>query len=190
MTVTMPDPSVQKKRIKLDDLDPNKITPHGDRYLLEMLEVDETTDSGIMLVRDPKNPRAVEEDLGLAVGVVLRGGSGHRLDVADQAVPVTTTEQKPNQAAFLVAVDPDTQSGVMMIPSTVPMPFGRGDVVICGKYVGTDLKIRGLDYKMVTQGHIIGHTGKRMNLDPVAVSPASVPCANPVDAEAEEDNDG
>jgi co-chaperonin GroES (HSP10) len=180
----------RKRLIKMDDLDPNKITPHGDRYLLEMMEVDETTDSGIVLVRDTNDPKAQEHDLGFAVGVILAKGGGHRLDVADQAVPITTTEQKPE--GLLVAVDPETKSGVMMIPSTVPMPFSRGDVVICGKYVGTEMKINGVEHKIVTQAHIIAHSGKRILLDQLTILPATVPCGNDPykeNGEASEDAD-
>jgi co-chaperonin GroES (HSP10) len=173
------------REVTIQDQDPLKLIPHGDRLLVEVVAVNETTDSGITLVREGN--KGTEVDLGWCAGVVINVGNGHRLDVPDQAVAISTEIKTDDKGApvdvhpFLVLADTATNSAVAMVPSTVPMPFARGMVVMCAKYAGSDIKLRGKQYKIITQAHVIGvFTGVKMAVgDTPKIESASIPCANP-----------
>jgi co-chaperonin GroES (HSP10) len=147
-------PTYEKRRIALSSQDPLSFIPHGDRLLVEVLELDETLDSGIILVRP--DDQSKEHEVGWCPAVVWNVGSGHRLDTPDQAVAIQTTEKDLTPQNHLVALDPDTGSGVVMAPSKVPMPFVREQVVMVAKYAGSDIKMRGRDFKVITQAHVLG----------------------------------
>lgn len=155
----------EQRVVSFHDTDPLSVMPHGDRLLVEILFVDETTKSGIELVR--QNEKDKEHDLGWSAGVVINVGSGHRLDTPDQAVVIKTTEKGLNDSIGLVAVDPDTGDGVIMAQSKVPMPFKRGMVVLLAKYAGSELKLRDKTYRIITQAHVIAVlTGVKMRVGP------------------------
>ena len=103
--------------------------------------------------------------------MVINVGNGHRMDVPDQAVALATeidVDDKGNPInvhPFLRIADPKTRTAVAMMPSTVPMPFARGMVVMCARYAGSDIKLRGKDYKIITQAHVIAvFTGIKMQV--------------------------
>ena len=174
--------------VRFQDQDPLTIIPHGDRLLVEVLAVNETTDSGIIVVRDEKNK---EHDLGWSAGVVISVGNGHRLDTPDQAVVIQSKmEQDGTDEAgnakykaheYIRLADTETGSSVAMIPSTVPMPFARGMVVMCARYAGSDIQLQGKPYKIITQAHVIAvFSGIRVNVgdDQPIIKRATVPCGD------------
>jgi co-chaperonin GroES (HSP10) len=155
---------VEEQRIvSLEEQDPLTLIPHGDRLLLEVLWVDETRASGIEIVRS--DDAAKETEMGWFAGLIINKGSGHRLDSPDQAILIKTTEKVTNEAARLVMVDDETGEGVWMAPSSVPMPFDRGMVVMGAKYAGSKIFLRGKEYRIITQSHVIGvFTGVKMRV--------------------------
>jgi co-chaperonin GroES (HSP10) len=156
---------IPKRKIRLSEQDPLTFIPHGDRILVEMLEVDETTPSGIELPR--MDDASKEHEVGWTAGVVVNVGSGHRMDVADQAVrmkAVITKEEAPT-VPYLRSFDDETHDGIFMIPSTVPMPFARGMVIMLAKFAGSDIILAGIEHKVITQVHVLGvFTKLRLNV--------------------------
>lgn len=208
-------PFEDKHVVSIQDQDPLTLIPHGDRLLLEVVAVDETTPSGIVVART--DDKSKEHELGWSAGVVINVGNGHRLDVADQAVALATIVKQDDQGnlvdvhPFLRIADPETRTAVAMMPSTVPMPFVRGMVVMTARYAGSDIKLRGKEYKIITQAHVIGvFTGIKMQVGepPTHPSPEKlrqmIQAARPSqfdakglpilempnEGEAEEENDG
>lgn len=166
------DPRYARRKIKLSDQDPLTLAVHGDRLLLEMLEVDEETESGLLLVREDDIKK--EHVIGWSAGVIVNFGNGHRLDTPDQAVAVQTTEKKPTSENLLRFVDDETGSGIAMVPSTVPMPFARGMVVMVAKHAGSDILLQGREYKIVTQTHVLT-TFAKLRLNVGAPQPQEAP---------------
>lgn len=145
---------VKRRQISLKDADPLAFVPHGDRLLVEVLDLDETTESGITLVRT--DDKGKEHEVGWSAGVIINVGSGHRLDTPDQAVVLKSSKNEVSPATGIVAADDDSGEAVFMAPSTVRMPFTRGMVVMVAKYAGSDILLRGMPFKVVTQAHILG----------------------------------
>jgi hypothetical protein len=184
--------SSAKREVSIQDQDPLKLIPHGDRLLVEVVAVDDSIPMAdgkkLLIERD-------DFDRGWAAGVVINVGNGHRLDVPDQAVALATeidVDDKGNPVnvhPFLRIADPKTRTAVAMMPSTVPMPFARGMVVMCARYAGSDIKLRGKDYKIITQAHVIAvFTGIKMQVgEPPEPLPIVEMSAN---GEAEDDADG
>lgn len=154
---------VKRRIISLADTDPLSFIPHGDRLLVEVLELDETTASGIKLVRT--DDAGKEHEVGWSAGVVINVGSGHRLDTPDQAVALHTKAEVGDVGAGPLKIYDDvTQHGIVMVPSTVPMPFFRTQVIMLAKYSGSDIILRGMPFKVITQAHVLGVFSK-MRLD-------------------------
>ena len=89
-----------------------KLKPLGDRVVVKMTEVEETTKSGILLTGSAK--------------------------------------EKP-EVAEVVAVGP----GGMVDGKEVVMTLSVGDRVIVGKYSGTEVKLDGVEYMVVSQSDIL-----------------------------------
>jgi co-chaperonin GroES (HSP10) len=160
-------PLVPKRKIRLSEQNPLDFIPHGDRILVEMLDVDEDTASGIVVVRTDDVGK--EHEVGWTAGVVVNVGSGHRMDVADQAVRMKSVVTKEEIAAakvpFLKTYDDETQDGIFMVPSTVPMPFFRRQVIMLAKFAGSDIILSGIEHKVITQVHVLGvFTKLRLNV--------------------------
>lgn len=153
------------RAVSIRDTDPLSLIPHGDRLLVEVLLVDETTAGGIHLART--NDSGAETDMGWAVGLVVNVGNGHRLDTPDQAVALSSTEKGPG--GLVVMVDPDVNAQpntVVMVPSTVPMPFVRGMVVLLAKYSGSELKFHDRTFRVITQAHVLAvFSNVKMNVE-------------------------
>ena len=88
------------------------LKPLSDRVVVTMVEVEETTKSGIILTASAK--------------------------------------EKP-QVAEVIAVGP----GAMQDGKLVPMTVKVGDKVITSKYSGTEIKLDGKDYIVVSQSDIL-----------------------------------
>lgn len=159
----------ERKVVSIADQDPLTLIPHGDRLLVEVVDVDDS----IPLADGKKLLVELGEERGWAAGVVVNVGSGHRMDVPDQAVRMKTKLERDDKGEVLIDkihphlryADPDTDEAIAIVPSTVPMPFSRGMVVMCARYAGSDIKLRGKPYKIITQAHVIAvFTGVRMNV--------------------------
>ena len=156
---------VPKRKIRISEQNPLDFIPHGDRILVEMLEVDEETASGIQVVRT--DDKGKEHEVGWTAGVVVNVGSGHRMDVADQAVRMSAKipDDKVAVTPLLKSYDNETHDGIFMVPSTVPMPFSRGQVIMLAKFAGSDIILQGVEHKVITQVHILGIFSKlRLNV--------------------------
>jgi co-chaperonin GroES (HSP10) len=148
------------------DLDPAKMKPLGDRYLVEVLEVEEEqTPTGLFLPSD-------RMDHGTwAIGVVCAVGNGHRLEVSDhvavipegyQAVEgLTQEEQMARRANALSYMTPamGDHSTVMRPLATVPMFHYVGDVLFLERYSGRQFTVGGRLYRFVSQVDVLGFTG-------------------------------
>lgn len=156
---------VPKRKIRISEQNPLDFIPHGDRILVEMLEVDEETASGIQVVRT--DDAGKEHEVGWTAGVVVNVGSGHRMDVADQAVRMSAKipDDKVAVTPLLKSYDNETHDGIFMVPSTVPMPFSRGQVIMLAKFAGSDIILQGVFHKIITQVHVLGIFSKlRLNV--------------------------
>lgn len=89
-----------------------KLKPLADRVVVKMVEVEETTKSGIILTASAK--------------------------------------EKP-QVAEVIAVGPGAEKDGKLTPMSVKV----GDKVITSKYSGTEIKIDGTEYIIVSQGDIL-----------------------------------
>lgn len=108
--------SVTADTFRSFDVKIDEIELIGDRYLLEILEAEQVTASGIHLPgQDPENT-------GWQVGRVLAVGNGHRLE----------NEQ------------------------TIPMFFKVGDLVICERFSGRDLRLEGRKVVVMNQTSCFG----------------------------------
>ena len=88
------------------------LKPLADRVVVKMVEVEETTKSGIILTASAK--------------------------------------EKP-QVAEVIAVGPGAEKDGKLVPMSVK----PGDKVITGKYSGTEIKIDGTEYIIVSQNDIL-----------------------------------
>lgn len=151
--------------------DPRLLRPIGDRYLIEVLEVDEEKmPSGLYL------PEQTEEQKGWAVGVVFSIGNGHRLEVHDPALVLPEgyvkdeklSEQENNMrhAAGLGYNTPciGDHSSVMRIPALVPMFFVPGEVIFVERYSGRQFTILGRVFRFVSQVDCLGTSGVYLKL--------------------------
>jgi co-chaperonin GroES (HSP10) len=155
----------ENRVVSVQDMDPLSIIPHGDRLLVEVLmeseDVEVNTVTGetkiIQVVRlDDKEKEYV---LGWSAGLVINVGSGHRLDESDQAIVMNCEPSSVETGGMVKAFDNETGDTLMMVPSTVPMPFERGQVVMCAKYSGSDMTLRGKKHKIITQAHVLATFG-------------------------------
>ena len=89
-----------------------KLNPLADRVVVKMVELEETTKSGIILTASAK--------------------------------------EKP-QIAEVLAVGP----GAMKDGKRIPMSVKVGDKVITGKYSGTEIKLDGVEYVIVSEEDIL-----------------------------------
>lgn len=126
-----------------DIQDVSKLVPHGDRLLVEEIEVEDAAyikggdgrDIKLVLSREPmrRNPRdprpepgteeLVEIARGWKLGRVVAVGSGHRME----------------------------------IDVTVPMPFEVGDYVFFERMTGRELDFRGVKYRIINQVDVLLH---------------------------------
>jgi co-chaperonin GroES (HSP10) len=154
------------------NLDPTKLRPIGDRYVVQVLDFDEEKlPSGLYL------GESAEGTQGWAAGVIIAVGNGHRLEVADQAVvmpegyvpdPSLTDEQQ--MARRIGALGYGTpamgdNSTIQRVASAVPMFFSVGMVIFMEKYSGREFPVRGRKYRFVSQVDCLGDTGVRLERD-------------------------
>lgn len=167
---------------KYKDLDPLKLAPIGDRYLVEVLETDEQTAGGILLLE------RTEQERGWTIGVVYSIGNGHRLETAD--TPVMMPESKTSDSFRGYAVPYVGENSVVVRAfAQVPMFFRPGEVIFIEKYSGREFHIGDRTFRFVSQVDCLGTTGKFLVLqedggweegEPPA--PATAPAPEPATA--------
>ena len=89
-----------------------KLTPLSDRVILKMVEVEETTKSGIILTGAAKEKPSIAEVISVGPGGMVDG-------------------------------------------KEIVMTLSVGDRVIVGKYSGTEVKLDGVEYMVVSQSDIL-----------------------------------
>jgi len=119
-------PDVKLDRLAISHLDPYKLVPHGDRYLVELLDADadiivKREDGSTGKVYLPENT-STEEMAGFYWARIIAAGSGHRLE------------------ANVV----------------VPMPHQAGDIVMIEKYSGREIQLGLKKYRIVNQIDVVG----------------------------------
>jgi co-chaperonin GroES (HSP10) len=136
--------STTRFQLKLHDIDMERFTPSGDRYVIEILDVDESMEFGQLLVYvqpDPKkdgDPMAdpTVENRGIMPGVIVAVGNGHLLGLPD--IPVVIDGKVKREWA------------------SVPMFFKKGDVVLVDYNArGRNLKVAGRQFRTVNQIDIL-----------------------------------
>ena len=146
-------------------IEPEELTPNGDRYLVEIIDIDETFEVGTILVvtpaaavdqRDPmQRPGGAMEARGVIPAVVLKRGNGHLLGLADWANVVTPGS----------GLERDLQ--IVRTPANVPMFYDIGDVVFVDHNArGRGLRILGREVRLVNQIDILAaHDTLRLERD-------------------------
>ena len=110
------------------NMDESTIIPHGDRYLVRKLTIDnkltvnmgDGTKKTMLLAGDPAKE---EEKNGYFIAEIVTGGNGHRMDT----------------------------------DVTVPMPFKSGDVVMVEKFSGREVTIAGDTFTVINQTAVLAH---------------------------------
>lgn len=142
-------PSVPRFELKIHDIAPEDIIPNGDRYVVEVLDVDETklAFANLLVVTQakvkPGDPQADPniEPRGVIPAVVVTKGNGHLLGLSDH--PRNGNHQHEREWA------------------SVPMFYDIGDIVLIdhnGR--GRALKIHGRESRIVNQIDVLGHIPK------------------------------
>jgi co-chaperonin GroES (HSP10) len=109
------------------DMDPATIVPHGDRYLIELIDVERaywiTDGFGQRKRIQVEGGESLEERNGYYFARIISKGNGHRLEV-----------------------------DVM-----VPMPFDPGDVVMVEKFSGREVEMGAKKYRILNQTDVLAH---------------------------------
>lgn len=135
----------ERFELKINEVDLEDIKPNGDRYVVEVIDLDEKIELGQILVvtQDPSiNPRDPSanpnvEQRGVLTAVVVRAGNGHLLGLPDPRLAVRNISGNEE---------------VERHPADVPMFFERGDVVFVDRNAkGRALRILGREGRIVNQ---------------------------------------
>jgi len=126
--------------LKIHEIAPENIEPLGDRYVVEVIELDEKVQLGSLLVvtqqaaerpRDPLADPTVERR-GVLAAVVIRAGNGHLLGLPDPRLVV--------------------REHIEAESADVPMFYSPGDVVLIDHSAkGRALKIVGRECRILNQ---------------------------------------
>jgi len=145
INVTPPPKQNERYELRIHEVEPGDIIPSGDRYVVEVIDIDEKIELGQILVMtqdpkiDPKDPKADPniEVRGVLVGVIVSRGNGHLLGLPDPA---------------LVQRDLSGHDTVVRAHADVPMFFAPGDVVFVDRNAkGRALKILGREIRIIAQ---------------------------------------
>lgn len=130
--------SDERFELKIHDVPPEKIIPNGDRYCVEVIDIDETILLNQFLITsqdapiDPKDPRANPqvEQRGVLPAVVITAGNGHLLGLPDL---------EPNEKGERPT-------------ASVPMFYKEGDVVFIDRSAkGRAIKIVMREVRLINQ---------------------------------------
>lgn len=131
--------------LKIHEIAPEDIIPNGDRYVVEVIDLDETVQLGQLLVvtqpsrQNPNDPLVdpTVENRGVLAAVVVSVGNGHLLGLPDPALAV---------------LNRNGCESVERSKADVPMFYEPGDVVLVDHNAkGRALKIVGRECRIVNQ---------------------------------------
>lgn len=160
-------------KLSLADQNPALLRPLGDRYLVALIETDDTVQMGTTafviarpLKRDDKGreiPGSDLEDIGWKVGVVVSRGDGVLPDAPVQFLTLTDTTAKADIDAIRAGVkEPPagasflTESCVVVAqPPMVAMQYHLGDVLFIERFAGRDILLQGKKYCIISQAHVL-----------------------------------
>lgn len=132
-------------QLKIHNVAPESIIPNGDRYVVEVIDLDETIELGQMLIvtqdptLDPKDPRNNPqiEQRGVLTAVIVTRGNGHLLGLPDPR---------------LITKNPAGTDTITREKADVPMFYEPGDVVFVDHNAkGRNVKIVGRECRIVNQ---------------------------------------
>lgn len=140
--------------LRIHDIAPEDIVPNGDRYVVEVIDIDEKVLLGQLLIvtqaeapKDPNNPMADPqvERRGVLAAVIVSVGNGHLLGLPDPKL----------------VVGGEQNSWVQRESADVPMFFSPGDVVFVDHNAkGRALQILKRECRIVNQIDILGSVPK------------------------------
>lgn len=152
-------------QLALHKLDPEQIIPNGDRYVVEVIDIDEIVELGQLVAAyvdpnfDPKDPKAPVnvEKRGVLTAVVVSRGNGHLLGLPDPRVPVKAKVEGVEERG-----QPVFEDRIERHAADVPMFFDKGDVVFVDHNArGRALRIvkdsKAPEYRIVNQIDILAH---------------------------------
>jgi co-chaperonin GroES (HSP10) len=153
-----PKPQNSRFELRIHDIEPEDLEPLGDRYIVEVIDFDESKvllGQLLVVTQQPKtagNPNADPnvEGRGVFAAVVVEKGNGHLLGLPDPRVVVTYS---PQHAQMIERVSAD-----------VPMFCEPGDVVFVDHNArGRGFKILGKECRVINQIDILARY-KKMQL--------------------------
>ena len=139
----------ERFKLKIHEISPDAIEPLGDRYVVEVIDIDERIELGQVLVVTPQAPERpgdpmadpLVERRGVLAAVIISEGNGHLLGLPDPA---------------LVMHDADGREMVERCEADVLMFFDKGDVVFVDHNAkGRALRIFGRECRIVNQIDIL-----------------------------------
>lgn len=151
-------------KLTQEHVKPESQEPLGDRYLIKILEVDDTLQlqSGHTL----HIPTATEKDRGWKAGVIVTCGNGHRLSESDKVAVMANVTSPEDRKAIENGDKSKIPPGAQYLtddavtvrpPAMVPMFYSPGDVVLVERFAGRDMKLgpSSHDYCIVAQEHCL-----------------------------------
>jgi hypothetical protein len=147
-----PAPKPERFSLKIHEVSPEDITPNGDRYVVEVIDIDEAVQLGQLLVitqqkpDKPGDPMAdpTVENRGVLAAVVVSVGNGHLLGLPDHKLKADGDE-------------------VLTSPADVPMFYEPGQVVLVDYNArGRALKILNRECRIVNQIDVLGSLPVRL----------------------------
>lgn len=158
--MAFPDPGVTRLFsrtryvLKLHNIEPERFIPNGDRYVVEVLDVDEAIEFEKLLVivqpkpkkeGDPQADPSVE-NRGVMPAVIVAVGNGHLLGLPDPRFVVENCDAGHNHIG----------ERIVRQMADVPMFYEHGDVVLVDYNAkGRNLKIVGRECRIVGQIDIL-----------------------------------
>ena len=144
----------ERYTLRIHDIDPTDIEPNGDRYVVEVIDIDETALAfGRLLVMtqqvNQQGPQAdpTIENRGVLAAVIVTAGNGHLLGLPDAAVALSPGTSASGR---------QHEDSIGRAPADVPMFYAPGDVVMVDHNAkGRALKILGREARIVGQIDIL-----------------------------------
>lgn len=140
-------------KLRIHDITPERFIPNGDRYVIEIVDFDETILLGQVLVAtqdpniDPRDPKAdpTIEQRGVIGGIVISAGNGHLLGIPD---PRLVARINPMSDA----------STIVREAADVPMFYKPGDIVLVDRNAkGRNIKVLGREIRVINQMDVLCH---------------------------------
>jgi len=138
----------ERFELKIHKVSPESIIPNGDRYVVEIIALNEEVEFGKILVvtqdpqMNPRDPMANPqiEQRGVLAAVIVTAGNGHLLGLPDPRVAVARQDPRASEEVLV------------RVPADVPMFFAPGDVVFVDMNArGRALRIVGREIRIVNQ---------------------------------------